>query len=125
MKRSLFNKWIAELKNPKTKQTISCLRSPYGGMCCLGVLLNCINPEWKKDRNGSADLAWGIEHETMMLPGLTAERLGMEPNGGAVDGVWGILPLTKLNDMGTSFPEIAQILETRSELYISNIEEDL
>ncbi len=139
MKRSLLNKWIARLEDPNAKQAREVLRDENGGMCCLGVLCDIVNPNnWDYD-DEQASYFWYVDLDSHLgggrnkddtsLPTILAEGLGMKSTGAYLpdyeSGINSDLDLAQLNDEGKTFAEIAHILRTRPLDYIEEIEEDV
>lgn len=110
MKKSIMRKWVTALRSGKYRQGIEALVSGKPGRaehCCLGVL--CALSPWKNtyDRIGR----WSSRN--IYLPDQVAEWAGMD----SVIGQYGnsSRSLVDLNDRGTSFEEIADIIEQNYE----------
>jgi hypothetical protein len=95
MNTEIKEKWVVALRSGDYKQGKGRLRQD-GNYCCLGVLCDVINPgKWR------GDSYYGIHDKTTpyevdKLAGLTYRIKGI---------------LTKANDSGSSFEEIAKVIE--------------
>ena len=97
MKKSYAMKWIKALRSGKYKQARGYLKTDVGH-CCLGVL--CTLTPYKNNYTKMND------NET--LPRAVMKETGIyNPAGTLPDGAC----LSKLNDDGRSFEEIADIIE--------------
>ena len=101
MNPTIKAKWLKALRSGDYKQTTGALYAD-GGYCCLGVLcdvLGAIPAAAKKDD------FWG---NFAILPANVAKRAGISENpvpSGYTDS------LADLNDSGSSFEDIADIIE--------------
>lgn len=109
--------WIEALRSGKYKQAVGVLESTSGGFCCLGVAckvaeehgVEVIYDEYK-----------GIK--TVAGASLTSQSsvkkwLGIGDGHGFPTTNSNLLPLAVLNDGGTTFEEIADIIEANPESY--------
>jgi hypothetical protein len=87
--------WIAALRSGKYRQGKTYLRNRDGSMCCLGVLHHVVT-----------GMEPGFEVEGVGPP--VCSKAGLSDRLGDFDG--GCLAL--INDGGTSFSEIADIIES-------------
>ncbi len=98
MKRKLAQKWVAALRSGKYNQTTGRLKDEIG-YCCLGVL--CEISEARADGPGKY-----IENYT---------EVGLKSMTGKLDPYYepnmDTLSLSKLNDEGYTFNEIADIIQ--------------
>lgn len=121
--------WVDALRSGEYKQTQSSLKDDTG-FCCLGVLCDLYtkseNPEgsqWFKETEDSptvfrytcgGDSEW--YEEGSFLPHFVAQWAGLRssaPQVNAIDSESSETPvyLHKLNDTGSSFSEIADVIE--------------
>lgn len=118
MNQEIKDKWTKELRSGKYIQISGCLKNDLG-FCCLGVLCNIYIEEnkltWK--RNPDASYHFGPEKECGNLPVSVLNWAGLPYDHRykfATQNVSvGSITLAELNDQGTSFTEIAQIIEER------------
>lgn len=97
--------WLLALRSGKYKQTKSKLRY-HDGFCCLGVRCDLEDPAaWIGDRwnNESEFLPWSLLQKLEMKS--SAGRLPFEDREGTQMG------LSRLNDYGFTFDQIADIIE--------------
>jgi hypothetical protein len=113
MPADLKQKWLAALRSGEYEQTKRTLFDGTG-YCCLGVLEKCVIGEVSRLH---------IDGEVAGMPSPANERtmgVKFEPDQG---GVWGLrangnyLYLAHLNDSGTSFAKIADLIEKYVEVY--------
>ena len=104
MKKSYALKWIKALRSGKFKQTTGHLKDDLGH-CCLGVLCT-LTPYKNNYTKMGSNLDSSLINET--LPQAVMKETGIHDSvGGLPNGVC----LSKLNDDGQSFEEIADIIE--------------
>lgn len=97
--------WVEALRSGKYRQTKSKLKARNGAMCCLGVLADLAGCEWKYDPDGKKYLA---NDEAGFAPFEAMDFVGLKEGGGGYERG----QLSDLNDEGTSFKEIAAIIES-------------
>lgn len=115
MNREVVKEWVAELRSGKYTQGKRLLRSANDEYCCLGVLCELavkhgvIEPAELKSPNaygyGNGSEWYGA------LPPLVTDWIGLSTAAGGYVS----RSLTELNDNGTSFAEIADIIESEPE----------
>lgn len=105
--------WLADCRNPETKQTTgTLLNTQTGGMCCLGVLgngLNARHPEWLKANRFQVEILGNgmliTDHEARVqdysvIPGRLASLLGIPMNG---------TPSLTAGEIRTTFGELREL----------------
>lgn len=120
------SRWVAALRDPNRKQAQGRLRKG-DGMCCLGVLCDIEDPnEWVGEGGTWRWDVWGSAPPSS----LTAEKCGLMFRDGSFNSPFNEVTLavmkrigeradeidsclTKLNDSGATFAEIADIIESR------------
>lgn len=112
--------WLDRLESGDNYQITSKLGNPDGGRCCLGVLCDIaveegvINPP---DIVGGEYLKYG--DQLAVLPQVVMDWAGLEYNNGGFATDPDKNPdymddaLSYQNDIGKTFPEIAQIIRER------------
>lgn len=108
MKAELKARWLTALRSGTYVQAREHLHTPEG-FCCLGVLCDVAGAEWKKNVFGNMIPRW---------PGGVSMgffALNKPEDFGLTSTIQNAL--MKKNDLGTSFAEIADWIET-------NVEED-
>lgn len=98
MKKEWADKWVKALRSGEFKQGKSSLKNSLNEYCCLGVLC-----EITKQNN------WG---NNGFLPEQVRDFTEMKTNSGIYKNV---SSLANLNDSGSSFEEIADIIEKKWE----------
>lgn len=133
MKSDIKQKWIDALRSGKYRQALGSLKEGSNKYCCLGVLCDIYINETKAAQwNHNNRVEWGnIERSGQLLPDTIAEWAGIEnPMSTPTVSVYikdnvrkayyrakyGISDrfephLANINDLGTSFSEIADIIE--------------
>jgi hypothetical protein len=109
MKRSIMEQWVARLRSGEYKQTKEKLDNGCGGYCCLGVLCTMALEEGICDYNKNA---WGdhaYDEETGLLPDTVRRWAGLKSGEGYIKHLR--KDLTGLNDNGSTFNEIADVIE--------------
>jgi hypothetical protein len=117
MKTEIADKWIAALLSGEYKQAKGKLYDGEG-YCCLGVLCKVLGEEFVKEEYPGISHIWRCEGESEILPLNIKEKAGMSSISGEYnfDGS-GDAQLTRDNDDGKTFKEIAAIIdEHRDEL---------
>jgi hypothetical protein len=126
MNPEVKTKWLAALRDPEAKQTKGCLRD-NNGFCCLGVLTDIYLKEhdkvWLYDYTNTG---FHFEGETDVLPKEVQKWAGLKNILGTpltipeglntevyVDPETGTVGLAELNDTGSTFAEIADIIEAQ------------
>ena len=112
MKQDIKDKWVAALRSGEYPQTTGSLRDEEG-YCCLGVLCDLLkddNEEWIK-----SERAYNILNDCGLLPVKIQELAGMESTEGVFFEVGLELNLAELNDEGSTFVDIANIIEAHWE----------
>lgn len=120
MRRSLLTAWLAELRNPASRQAREALCDATGARCCLGVLLDVEGIETKTLHPGCCRYEYGFG-AVSILPIDAMNRLRFRSRNG--DDVEYDTSLAKLNDDGMSFAEIADLIEAYPERFFK-VEED-
>lgn len=102
MKEEIKKLWVEALRSGKYQQGTGCLRSG-AKFCCLGVLCDLHLQE--------TDGEWALSHiyhgETALLPPLVCDWAGLQGIDPKLDGRF----LSAFNDAGSTFPEIADLIE--------------
>jgi len=109
MKKEIALKWISALRSGKYKQTNNTLKNSFG-YCCLGVLCDISEvSEWDSYNE--------YENNNMFLPESVKEWAGMSSDVGKFPDSDGprYSTLMSKNDSGSSFNEIADLIETNWE----------
>lgn len=99
--------WVKNLRNPNVRQGRGRLINAEGAMCCLGVACATLGLT-PQEVNKEGEL--GFDNQTNVLPKPIAECIGAR-NGGCRP--WHGLSLWEINDLGTTFFEIADLIESR------------
>lgn len=105
-------KWVAALRSGKYQQVKGALRRSEG-YCCLGVACDVYRKEtrkgrWLKGNHGN----FIFMRTSQVLPLAIQEWLGLTDELGYVDED---RALTELNDNGSTFAEIADLIESEPE----------
>lgn len=97
--------WVDDLRSGNFAQGRSKLHN-NGAFCCLGVLCNRYTPveEVKVDEGSGSTRFYG---EASYLPTEIRKELKMRSYNGNIDGA----SLASLNDDGSSFAEISDLIE--------------
>lgn len=104
MKPEIAKRWADALRDPKYKQGTGRLRRG-DRFCCLGVLCDISGLDIWKDHDFLIDEIGGPG--CVYLPRLIMEWSGIR----TCHGECGLTSLSKLNDTGKTFAEIADIIE--------------
>jgi hypothetical protein len=112
-------KGLAALRSGGYKQTKRVLQDKMG-FCCLGVLCDIHRqetqgPAWIDDESDEGQYCQGYLHEVSILPREVAEWAGLDKNINPLvnkegEGL-GYTTLAELNDRGTPFNQLADIIE--------------
>lgn len=103
-------KWVAALRDPEAKQTKQTLEDDTGN-CCLGVVCRLYAKEYPDWPIGTREgfMTFGSSNSTAVLPYEVMNWLNLNnSNGRHVNGQ----TLTRMNDHGASFAEIADLIES-------------
>lgn len=101
--------WVERLRDPATKQALGKLANSHtGGRCCLGVGCDIAVELGVIPSYSWSDADWTCYPEVKRLFGLAT-------NSGYFVDEGGLENLTNLNDHGTPFPAIAEIIESEPE----------
>lgn len=120
MKRSMLNEWIKRLEDPNAKQAIGTLNCE-SGMCCLGVLCDIVDPNGWTDGYHKT-FTYKDSSAANYIPIKLAEDIGIGQMGSSIRTN---KSLSTMNDAGSTFQDIAQILRKKPLEYIYSIEEDM
>lgn len=113
-------KWLEALRGGEYRQTDGVLRSSSDGYCCLGVLSQLaadegVIPQPAQPPYGayrySAFEGNVINGNNMYLIPKVMEWAGLDSNSGSITTDDSYVSLSSLNDGGTPFTEIADIIE--------------
>ena len=114
MKPEIKAKWLAALRGGKYKQTAGVLRDERG-MCCLGVLIDVVDPKgWKQDRD---NCIFSYDGEDQLPTAAFCKRVGLPAPVPKYVSKYGTCTtitdkLAEMNDDdGKSFTEIADFIE--------------
>lgn len=113
-------KWVEALRSGKYKQANGYLRDNEDCFCCLGVACDVLGLEPVLDGN-----LYLYNNDDQALDEKIFVKLGLFGSTGDPNGKleWNeeedefFAPLSELNDCGSSFNEIADLLETHPEVY--------
>lgn len=113
-------KWISALRSGEYQQGKHKLQTDSNSFCCLGVACKVYEKETgvKLPTDSNGNIKGGCLYsykQVMRWVGLRTDT-GKPKNGS--------LPLTKLNDRGISFRDIADILEISPEEYFAQEDDD-
>lgn len=98
--------WVKNLRNPRVRHAKERLLEHDGSMCCLGVACATLAMEPCAAADGTPSFGYG----TGQLPDEAMLRLGIADD----EGRFGIAnSLTTANDSGSTFSEIADLIESR------------
>lgn len=103
-------KWLEALRSGKYKQGKNHLQDNDNNFCCLGVLCDIYDPsKWEKIFNVADAYTYNRESSSI-LPENIAYILGIGRFGYYVEEGT-LFSLTELNDQGSTFSEIADVIE--------------
>lgn len=95
--------WVAALRSGEYEQTTGQLRSDTG-FCCLGVACDVNDPTlWQRHAGGVVEFSYSDPIKTAYLPEALLVQLNLRSGEEDI--------LTKMNDDGVSFAEIADYIE--------------
>jgi len=108
MKKSIMKKWVKALRSGEFEQ-VKYRLNENGKHCCLGVLCDLALVDGKVECNVNDEnlTIYGAIGKHDVLPEEVMEWSGIKTNKGSL----GCISLVLLNDHGTSFNEIANIIE--------------
>lgn len=112
-------KWVAALRSGEYEQTDGALHDQRG-FCCLGVACEVIGVEWVQTILDGR-IAYSANGETTVLPKAVQDAFGLNDDsgdyimGGDGEGGYCRNSLADLNDGGTTFLEIADLIESGPE----------
>jgi hypothetical protein len=110
MNPQIKQKWVDALRSGEYQQTQNYLRTD-NGFCCLGVLCDLYgkenNVEWEPSTHSKN--AYMFQNMATGLPLSVMEWVGVEGYNPLVNG--GPFTLAELNDKGSTFNEIADVIE--------------
>jgi hypothetical protein len=109
MNPQIKQKWVDALRSGDYQQTQRRLHDE-NGFCCLGVLCDLYgkenNVEWDLTNNGHN--VYVFQDKKGILPLSVIEWAGVEDDNPEICGE---TPLSRLNDSGSTFNEIADLIE--------------
>lgn len=116
MKTEIKQQWVTALTSGEYTQESSSLRTERG-FCCLGVLCDLYSKdtgtEWEV--NHTADLKpipfYHFMNESSFLPVAVVEWAGLDKSSPEVVDSAGGGELAQLNDSGSTFTQIAQLIQ--------------
>jgi hypothetical protein len=118
----LVVRWIEALESGDYAQGCNVLRTSSDKMCCLGVLLDIVDPtQWRpatdEDKNecmfAEVGMVWGDERNALSVPVGIMRRVGLKGTEGNQPWTINKRPFSALsaaNDFGASFADIAAAL---------------
>jgi hypothetical protein len=115
MNSEIKEKWINALRSQEYKQSQHYLRDDYG-YCCLGVLCDIyakeMNVPWEQpyEEDGINDYYYFNEAENLPIEVIDWAELKYESPSVTVEN-GDIIELAKLNDTGTDFLTISNLIE--------------
>ena len=120
MKQEVMKIWVDALRSGEYTQGVGCLKSTNGNYCCLGVLCELYdkNNEVKLRTAKYPSGVTAFNNFTASLPHDVMNWAGMcNPYGSFIQqvGTKFMDSLSSLNDAGSSFLEIADIIEQNVE----------
>lgn len=115
MNKEIKAKWLEALRSGKYKQGQAALNR-NGEFCCLGILCDVMEvPEMGVSDAVEGAIVYGIgnDYSVAFLPDYVADEAGLEPTGliKREDFYNDDICLADLNDKGSTFEEIADIIE--------------
>jgi hypothetical protein len=122
MRYDLATKWITALRSGNYKQTKNVLKDEKGGFCCLGVLCDVMGYKFGPVQDveiGPACPVIGADgHEFFSLPTEVQELAQIATGTGSFElgsddeANFEEHDLAQMNDAGSSFEEIADLIES-------------
>lgn len=111
MKKAIMEKWVAALRSGEYEQGTDFLRQSNNKFCCLGVLCNLHAQAHPKIAAKETDPTKYLDCDEM-LPREVQNWAGMDSYEGYFVDKWGNLrSLAHLNDNGSDFNKLANIIE--------------
>lgn len=118
MKKEIADAWVKELRSGNYKQATGVLKSCGDGFCCLGVLSDMYVktfPEIATWDDGDFTILGTDQYENLNLPEAVMKWSGVRNYAGRVgnlidDEGYEVI-LANLNDDGSTFDEIADVIE--------------
>jgi hypothetical protein len=115
-------KWVKALRSGEYNQTTGVL-ADQDGYCCLGVACNLYQAEnddleVEKNEKSNAvgrELTYTFDGESGTLPDKVTNWLGLVNEDGSFHEDLQLVSLAELNDNGTPFERIADIIEEQQE----------
>jgi hypothetical protein len=112
MNQEIKEKWVAALRSGEYAQTKGLLRDA-NGFCCLGVLCDVYYKEtgesiWESEQDDD-DIRFTFDNQPKILPNSVMEWAGLPDNNPEINGRNNYAAV--LNDDGTTFNEIADLIE--------------
>ena len=107
-------KWVEALKSGKYTQARGLLHNRSREFCCLGVACDLYAREkglsWFED----CELYFvGLTESGGILPNTVRDWLGLNSGDGGFNGETGLNFLSVMNDNGSTFDEIAKLIESK------------
>lgn len=101
--------WVEALRSGKYKQGKKMLRTSGDQFCCLGVLADISGCSWEFDEKC---FAWRADSVGIVAPERAVRFVGLQDATGVYKLGDQVSQLWEENDLGTSFQEIADIIES-------------
>ena len=117
MNKDIKKAWVAALRSGEYEQGKNYLHTSDDKFCCLGVLCDLAvkagKVEMTPPHSTPAPVAYRYNRSFAMPPSVVQEWAGLEDADPYVDwsGGEGNYTLSSLNDLGTSFSDIADLIE--------------
>jgi hypothetical protein len=113
--------WITALRSGKYTQGKGCLHNTEG-FCCLGVaakefLTDDVVVAEVTDKYDIDYASWSYDTEDEMAPDHVMKALGLYDSNGSSRTNDDLMMLTHLNDEGSTFEDIADIIEANPQDY--------
>jgi hypothetical protein len=116
MSTQIKQQWVTALRSGEYTQASSNLRTEEG-FCCLGVLCDLYSKdtgtEWEVNHTADAKPIpfYSFVNEGSFLPIAVVNWAGLEKSSPEVIALEGEAELAQLNDSGSTFTQIAQLIE--------------
>lgn len=110
--------WVEELRSGRHRQGQKVLRQIDGSMCCLGVacIVSGLTDGWHDDHDGGlCPVIEGIRKSKFYAPSEVRSWLGLTDDAGGFYVNGDRRALADLNDGGSTFAEIADVIESEPE----------
>jgi hypothetical protein len=108
MNPQIKQKWVSALRSSDYQQTKGRLRKE-DKFCCLGVLCDLYGKENNKEWQHNEVIGYFYENHSFSLPSSVVEWSGIADSNPLVNDEIGTL--SGLNDRGSTFNEIADVIE--------------